>query len=624
MAFSNFKHQITRFKDDESGSFILFVLFLFVSLFVFGGMAVDIARYENTRVRLQTTLDSAIFAVAVSNSDETDETIFNDFFVKSGLSKDQMNADWDIDPGATPGEYIAWASADSNNLFLSLYGISKFDVDAAASIEQEIGDIEISLVVDVSASMEGTRIERLRTAVIDFATDVFANPNADVSVSIIPFDYQTSAGPAILDAWAAVPGQALTGENILSDCIDFNRGTFVEGFGPNPDQIVGGDYTVTALTEELATALPGDTVTLQRAGEFRDRSSAWLFDDTRGSTGFNWFNDNILGLANNNYILNLVGLGHDNPTCRHTIDPVTGNSSENSILPFADNVADVTNYINALKAEGSTAGDLGIKWGLAMLDPTFRPTVNQMVANGDVDGIFTGRPHDYDESGTMKVIVHLSDGANTLHQALKDDYRSGPSGVFFHEPTNTYSVKRKTGPFSGSYFCASGREALLGVVSLCDIGGIGGNPKNSILAHSLVPWGSLPVVSPARELDMTELTRRFSIPDIIDLFYGMDGIEAEDMVEGDGEYTGGVWQSPEADARMQSVCALARGIKDPDRNNFLMFTIGFEVPAGGLAERALRGCVNNDDAFYEPASSANLSETFRGIAAAISKLRLTS
>ncbi|PIB24693.1 hypothetical protein BFP76_05785 [Amylibacter kogurei] len=621
MAFSNFKHQITRFKDDESGSFILFVLFLFVSLFVFGGMAVDIARYENTRVRLQTTLDSAIFAVAVSNSDESDETVFNDFFAKSGLSKDEMNADWDIDPGATPGEFIAWASADSNNLFLSLYGISKFDVDASASIEQEIGDIEISLVVDVSASMSGTRIQRLRTAVIDFATDVFANPNADVSVSIIPFDYQTSAGPAILDAWAAVPDQALSVENILSDCIDLDRGTFVDGFGVNPDQIVGGDYSVTALTEDLAAGLP---TTLQRAGEFRDRSSAWLFGDTRGDSGFNWNRDNIASLGNNNYILDLVGQGHDNPTCRHTIDPDTGNSSENSILPFADNVGAVTTYINNLQAEGSTAGDLGIKWGLALLDPTFRPTVDQMITNGDVDPVFAGRPHDYTEAGTMKVIVHLSDGANTLHQALKDEYRSGPSGVYWHEETQTYSVKRKTGPYKNRYFCASGKEALPVLPSLCDIAGITGNAKNSPLTHSPIPWGSLPIVSEARQLDMEELTRRFSIPDIIDLFYGMDGIEAEDMVEGDGEYTGGVWQSPEADARMLSVCSLARGLKDPDRNNFLLFTIGFEVPAGGLAERALKGCVNNDDAFYEPASNDNLSETFRGIAAAISKLRLTS
>jgi len=49
---------------DESGAIIVLWLFLFLSMIVIVGMAVDAMRTETKRVKLQQTLDSAVLAAA--------------------------------------------------------------------------------------------------------------------------------------------------------------------------------------------------------------------------------------------------------------------------------------------------------------------------------------------------------------------------------------------------------------------------------------------------------------------------------------------------------------------------------------------------------------------------------
>ena len=70
---------------DESGAIIVLWLFLFLSMIVIVGMAVDAMRTETKRVKLQQTLDSAVLAAADLDQPNEATAVVNDYFKKAGL-----------------------------------------------------------------------------------------------------------------------------------------------------------------------------------------------------------------------------------------------------------------------------------------------------------------------------------------------------------------------------------------------------------------------------------------------------------------------------------------------------------------------------------------------------------
>ncbi|TAG21449.1 MAG: hypothetical protein EAZ40_08960, partial [Rhodobacterales bacterium] len=53
-----------RFRDDEGGSMAIIMIFTFLAMIIFGGIAVDVMRFETRRVAMQQTLDRAALAAA--------------------------------------------------------------------------------------------------------------------------------------------------------------------------------------------------------------------------------------------------------------------------------------------------------------------------------------------------------------------------------------------------------------------------------------------------------------------------------------------------------------------------------------------------------------------------------
>jgi hypothetical protein len=67
---------------------------------------------------------------------------------------------------------------------------------------------------------------------------------------------------------------------------------------------------------------------------------------------------------------------------------------------------------------------------------------------------------------------------------------------------------------------------------------------------------------------------------------------------------------------MQSVCGATK------REGVVVYSIGFEVPTGGTAERELIKCATTDGHYYR-ASGTSISSAFSSIAANVKTLRLT-
>ncbi|MCA0271353.1 MAG: VWA domain-containing protein [Proteobacteria bacterium] len=357
--------RLDRFRREEDGSLLIFGLFCFVMMLLLAGVALDLMRFEERRTTLQNTIDRASLAAADLQQSLVPKDVVKDYFVKAGLkppTDDQIK----VVEGAF-GDSRRVSIAVSETLptwFMKLVGIKTLSTPAVSTAEESVGEIEISLILDVSGSMAGSRIANLKPAAKSFVDQIFdSTEEGNVSISIIPYATQVALTDTFIDQFN------VTQEQTTSNCIEFDPAE--------------GDYTSTAM------AVGGARV-YQRNGHF-------------------------------------------DPF--YKISPVTGNNGaipncstdvRNAVLPFSDDRDVLKAHIDGLQAKGNTSIDLGMKWGAALLDPSVRPIVTSMIGNNDLSGNVAGRPFNYDNGKSLKVIVLMTDGENTTEYKLRNASNGGP------------------------------------------------------------------------------------------------------------------------------------------------------------------------------------------------------
>ncbi len=91
--------------------------------------------------------------------------------------------------------------------------------------------------------------------------------------------------------------------------------------------------------------------------------------------------------------------------------------SYETILGFSQNATTLKNRINKFRARANTAIHLGMKWGVALLDPSFRPVTQKL----GVDAPFTNRPAAYNDVETLKTVILMTDGENVSTRRISAD-----------------------------------------------------------------------------------------------------------------------------------------------------------------------------------------------------------
>jgi len=252
--------RLARFRREESGSLVIFSLMLLVAMLFTAGLAIDFMRYESTRSRLQNTMDRAVLAAASLKQTQDPEAVVRDYFERAGLGDyvGDISVEQDLSSGTAAYRRVkAVAGATLEPIFLPIMenvfrprewsdeafgpqrGVGKMPLLAVSSAEEGISDLEISLVLDVSGSMGwssasgNSKIYELRQAAKDFVYHMQCNPNADrnsgeacevqhgkVSISIVPYSEQVSAGPFLLGEYN------VTNEHNASYCVNFSSDDF--------------------------------------------------------------------------------------------------------------------------------------------------------------------------------------------------------------------------------------------------------------------------------------------------------------------------------------------------------------------------------------------------------------
>jgi Flp pilus assembly protein TadG len=191
---------LRRFAQREDGSLLVLGLMLFVLMVMMGGLAVDLMRYEDRRTELQQTLDRSVLAAAALSQQLDPEDVVNDYFAKAGLSQ-YLNG-VTAETGLNYRTVTASAQSTVKPFFLHMMGIDELTAGAGSGAEQRISNVEISLVLDISGSMSGSRINNLRPAAREFVTSVLGNSEPGrISISIVPYNAQVNIGRPMMNAF---------------------------------------------------------------------------------------------------------------------------------------------------------------------------------------------------------------------------------------------------------------------------------------------------------------------------------------------------------------------------------------------------------------------------------------
>ena len=563
---SRLKHGLARFGRSEDGNLIIFGVYAFTLILIMTGIGIDLMRFERDRAALQNTLDRAVLAAADLDQPLEPVAVVADYLAKAGL--DGKLSSVTVTEGLGFRTVAADAKTKVDTQFMHMTGIDQLLAPAASAAEESIGGVEISLVLDVSGSMNSNnRLTNLKVAAKDFVDTMVDNTeDGKMSISIVPYATQVS-GPDNLYAHLTV-----TGEHSYSNCVNFTA----------------SDFNSTAIDPD---------VEMQRTMHF----DPW--DDYDG---------------------------RDNDPMHLVRYPVCQDDDTREMLVLQKNRTTLKNFINNLWGGGNTSIDVGMKWGTALLDPAFQPVIDELIDDGTVAGDFADRPNLYSDRDTLKVIVLMTDGQNTSQYYIDEDYRNGDSNIWWNDEQEIYSVyvglddEDEDGdgitdeplffwPMDNGWHDHAYGE------------GTYDETKKERVCKSYKRNGSCrryKTVKTTVTVDEPGSAEIVSYPDLW-AWTSMEWI-VEDLYEpwmNDSQAWSDWYYSirhyvnnSTKNARTKAVCDAAKA------QNIVVFTIGFEAPSNGQA--VLHDCASSDSHYFD-VDGLEISDAFSAIASSIRQLRLT-
>lgn len=321
------RERIDMFHAAESGAIApLFGLMMLIMVFLMG-ISIDGARGTRAATLAGNALDAAALAAAkalrLEALDDAElKTLVHEYFANNLTDADTKAALSAITviPDRTLNSVKLVADLKVPATISAVLGKDYLDVKVNSTAVFDAKDVEVSMMLDVSGSMDGSKIEDLKAAAIDLVNIMLPQDKPHKNrVAIAPFSTAVNAGS-------------------LSPSIS----TGIDGRGRS----MAGRYT-TCVTERDGTAA------------FTDASP----------TGLNKLNR------------------------KSSFCPST------EVVPLTDDRDELHDAIESMRAEGLTAGHLGIAWAWYLLSPEWSSTV-------PVDN----RAVSYSEPTIQKVAILMTDG----------------------------------------------------------------------------------------------------------------------------------------------------------------------------------------------------------------------
>ena len=192
------------FIQDDRGSISVIFTFVLVLIITITGAAVDTGRAMQVASRTSNALDAAALAAAKDmreqglNQSEVEE-IANKYFQANIRDSLAVGATYNtlqvaIDQDAGSVSLTVLGSVPSR--LVQIIGFNKFNIKRSSTAIYNIRDIELSMMLDVTGSMGGKKIEDLREAAKDLVDIMITNnaSNQNVRIALAPYSASVNAG----------------------------------------------------------------------------------------------------------------------------------------------------------------------------------------------------------------------------------------------------------------------------------------------------------------------------------------------------------------------------------------------------------------------------------------------
>lgn len=569
MPFFGFRKSIAnralrRIVRDEEGGLLILSLLIFLVMLVCIGVSIDFVRQEERRALIQATTDRAVLAAASLSQKLDPKAVVQDYLDKAGLAYIKA------DPVVEEGNFQEWrrVTVTVNDRMPTIFGpavnVNELSAGGNSQAEESVGNVEISLVLDISGSMNEnvnypsdsrydgvypTRMDRLRPAALSFVDEMFNTvqppdaPAGRLSISVVPYNQQVTLGSQLGSIFA------LSTDHTQNTCGD-----------------------VETLSDTAIAISP--STTLQRT----------MYGDSFDYWG------NSFSLQTSTNIMNCP------------------NATMASVLGFSNNQTTINSKINGLTPGGDTAIDVGARWGLALLDPAARPALTSMISKSWASSDLAGRPFDYDD-GTkdldetaMKVLVLMTDGQNTRSYSTKPAYRTGASGFVSTVSASAFSTSSNSTYWNGLYYYDASRT----------------KPYYSFryakwYYASQVTGTTYPITWEtiwSKGYTLQYVIQTFLYPPLYSISTSNTKTKIYSDMAVQSEFT-------DKDTALDNLCTTAKA----DDRGIVIFTVAVDAPTAGAA--ILRECATADSYAYD-VSAAGLTDAFASIASAINALRLSN
>ena len=327
------KSLIGKFAKSKKGNIALLTSFLALPMFVLAGGAVDLMRIAGARTEVLGAIDTGVLAATSLTNTRDPETVIREYLdtnVDPSII-DPANVTLNVSSTKTLNSSTINVTADFSipTTFLSMLGYTTVPVQIASTGTEAIPNVEVSLVLDVSGSMDGDKIVALRNAANEFI-DTIITPGSEerVSVSLIPYSSNVKLDYATFGPY--LDGEEMYCRNVRGTC-QWDR--------LSPDE--KGDY--------------------MRA---------------------NW--NGCFNYDNADYSTGLLQSTSEEETprdrdCRPSQTPIFVSNDTTALHA----------QINSYRASGSTAMHVGTLWGLKALSPSWQGAIGAGADFGDRPKAFT-------------------------------------------------------------------------------------------------------------------------------------------------------------------------------------------------------------------------------------------
>ncbi len=357
--------RIAPFVQNEAGTMTYFAAAILLLIVAIGGISVDVMNNEIRRAEVQSAMDEAALVALSSNQTSAADEVFEQQFTARGiedfLPEVQSSSDNDRARINTRTQEV------SETQFVNMLGVDGLPIRARVAAEQNAQNIEISIVLNASASMADldatgrVKLDQVKGAVSGFVNTVMGSGSgARTTVSLVPYSGAVSLGPSI------APYYTIQNRHSHSHCPVINNSSF---------QSMG------------------------------IRTSAWMEQMSH-------FQETPL------------------TTSGDLTDPYCRTDPGFDVLLHESNPTAVINQLNLLQASGNSAIDVGVKWGLAFLHPDATGVVNGLVFNNQIGAVAQNRPAQLGDADTEKFLIIVADQRTMPREDLTAANKVGMSLVY--------------------------------------------------------------------------------------------------------------------------------------------------------------------------------------------------